>query len=76
MSKSHDVREARERLGVAAIFSRYWIERLVSAGERGDCAAIDRITDEMAHAGLVRPRSACGLFATSSAAQSRATSDS
>lgn len=69
-----DVREARDRLGVATLYPLFWVERLVAAGERGDHADIDRIYDQMALAGLIRPRRAAGRF-ESIAAQSRAASD-
>lgn len=70
-----DVRDARDRLGVGTIFPRQWVEQLVAAGERRDHAAIDRVTDQMALAGLIRPRKACGRF-ESIAAQSREASAS
>lgn len=62
---------ARSRLGIARMFPIVHTRRLVMAGDRGDFAAIDQITDELAAMGLVRPRADHSRFA-SVAADSRA----
>ena len=42
------------RLPMATMFPMVYVQRLVSAASRSDVASIDKITAEMAAAGLVR----------------------
>lgn len=58
-------RTRRVAHAVSQHFPPLYRDRLISAAAHGDFVAIDRITDEMASAGLVRPRSDGSRFNTS-----------